>query len=174
MVYKKFIKRGGKIYGPYVYHSRRENGVVVTEYQGKSFSSRKKLITLSVFVFSVIILLTLFFILQLNNTISTGRVTLQFDSESFKAGVIDGVLKLSLQNGELIPADSDVTVRQGDKTWSYQLSELISDNYTSGTFYVTGSDVSGEGYGYGVKGVKTNYPEVSFNLLISSNNLNDS
>ena len=35
MAYKRYIKRGGKIYGPYVYHSRKENGKVISEYLGK-------------------------------------------------------------------------------------------------------------------------------------------
>ena len=35
MVYKKFIKRDGNIYGPYSYKSRKENGKVITEYLGK-------------------------------------------------------------------------------------------------------------------------------------------
>ena len=34
MAYKKYIKRGGKIYGPYIYHSRRVNGRVISEYRG--------------------------------------------------------------------------------------------------------------------------------------------
>ncbi|MCH7568891.1 MAG: hypothetical protein IIA87_05730 [Nanoarchaeota archaeon] len=41
MVYKKYIKRGNKIYGPYLYHSHRENGKVVTNYVGK-YEVRKK------------------------------------------------------------------------------------------------------------------------------------
>ena len=36
MVYKKYIKRGGKLYGPYLYHNRKENGRVITEYHGKA------------------------------------------------------------------------------------------------------------------------------------------
>ena len=34
MVYKKYIKKGGKIYGPYIYHSHRVNGKVVSDYRG--------------------------------------------------------------------------------------------------------------------------------------------
>ena len=36
MVYKRYIKRGGKVYGPYVYHSRKVNGKVISEYHGTS------------------------------------------------------------------------------------------------------------------------------------------
>ena len=54
MVYKKYIKRGGKIYGPYNYHSKRVNGKVVTSYVGpaspdkKSFNWSKILLLLGV------------------------------------------------------------------------------------------------------------------------------
>lgn len=35
MVYKKYIKKNGKTYGPYIYQSRRVNGKVVSNYHGK-------------------------------------------------------------------------------------------------------------------------------------------
>ncbi len=35
MAYKRYIKRGGKLYGPYVYHSRKQDGSVISEYRGK-------------------------------------------------------------------------------------------------------------------------------------------
>ena len=34
MVYKKYIKRGGKVYGPYLYKSIKKDGKVITEYLG--------------------------------------------------------------------------------------------------------------------------------------------
>jgi len=42
MVYKKYIQRNGKTYGPYVYHSRRINGKVVSEYRGPEENQNKK------------------------------------------------------------------------------------------------------------------------------------
>ncbi len=42
MAYKKYIKRGGKVYGPYVYHSRKVNGKVISEYLGKLSKGKKK------------------------------------------------------------------------------------------------------------------------------------
>ena len=41
MAYKRYIKKNGKVYGPYIYHSRKENGKVISEYQGKGRSSVK-------------------------------------------------------------------------------------------------------------------------------------
>jgi len=35
MVYKKYIKRGGKVYGPYLYHNHREGDKIITSYVGK-------------------------------------------------------------------------------------------------------------------------------------------
>lgn len=34
MTYKKYIKKNGKIYGPYIYHSKRVDGKVISEYYG--------------------------------------------------------------------------------------------------------------------------------------------
>ncbi len=36
MVHEKYIKRGGKVFGPYLYHNYRENGITKTRYLGKS------------------------------------------------------------------------------------------------------------------------------------------
>ena len=41
MVYKRYIKRGRKIYGPYSYRSVKKNGKVISEYLGKSGSVNK-------------------------------------------------------------------------------------------------------------------------------------
>lgn len=40
MAYKRYIKRGGKLYGPYVYHSKKTEGRVTSEYRGKISSDR--------------------------------------------------------------------------------------------------------------------------------------
>ncbi len=44
MVFKKYIRRGGKTYGPYLYENKRVNGKVVTRYVGpaKKENSDKK------------------------------------------------------------------------------------------------------------------------------------
>ena len=34
MAYKKYIQRNGKLYGPYLYESKRVDGKVVSEYHG--------------------------------------------------------------------------------------------------------------------------------------------
>ncbi len=57
MAYKKYIKRDGKLYGPYVYHSRKEGGRVITDYHGKLDTGNKYLpiwIFLGLFLFALI------------------------------------------------------------------------------------------------------------------------
>ncbi len=43
MVYEKYIKRNGKMYGPYLYESKRVKGEVVTFYYGKKRSFIQKI-----------------------------------------------------------------------------------------------------------------------------------
>ena len=59
MVHKKYIKRGNKVFGPYLYENYRENGVMRTRYLGLG-KSRKRVINLQNFlVVSIIFLLVL-------------------------------------------------------------------------------------------------------------------
>lgn len=62
MVYKKYIKRGGKIYGPYKYHSRKINGKVITEYRGKAV--KKKKINTLFLILGFILVFSLIFVLN--------------------------------------------------------------------------------------------------------------
>ena len=69
MVYKRYIKKGGKTFGPYYYESYRDGGKVKTRYvenisgskngeTGKSFGSpgvNKKLVFTSVLLFCLIV-----------------------------------------------------------------------------------------------------------------------
>jgi len=60
MVHKKFIKRGNKIFGPYLYENYREKGVVKTRYLGKGKEKRNfrnfLLIGFIVLIFIILIL----------------------------------------------------------------------------------------------------------------------
>ena len=42
MVYKRYIKKDGKVYGPYSYHSQKKDGKVISKYIGKIKESKKK------------------------------------------------------------------------------------------------------------------------------------
>ncbi|MBU0894028.1 MAG: hypothetical protein KKF48_03820, partial [Nanoarchaeota archaeon] len=61
MVYRKFIKRGDKIYGPYDYHSRKRNGKVITDYLGKHKKEERMVETFVVFMLIGIVFIAGFF-----------------------------------------------------------------------------------------------------------------
>jgi len=59
MVHKKYIKRDGKIFGPYLYENYRENGVTKTRYLGKGSKkeikkNNKKKVSSNVFLFAIL------------------------------------------------------------------------------------------------------------------------
>ncbi|MFA4953466.1 MAG: hypothetical protein WC584_04550 [Candidatus Pacearchaeota archaeon] len=166
MAYKKYITRGGKTYGPYIYHSRRENGKVITEYHGKK--SSKKLLKIFLFIFvAIFILIGLYFVISnFNSFNSTGMASLQLATEYKPNEPVDGVLRLSLLKGELIPEGTGVIVTIDGKEKNYSLNELISDETIDGNYYVETSGISGSGLGYGVQGAKYSYPEVNFKLNV--------
>ncbi|HTZ41824.1 MAG TPA: hypothetical protein VMC07_01290, partial [Candidatus Omnitrophota bacterium] len=67
-MYKKYIERDGKKYGPYVYHSRKINGKVISEYHGKSGKKNHlKHIIISLSIFAIF--LFVFLILENSNYI---------------------------------------------------------------------------------------------------------
>ena len=61
MVYKKYIEKDGKVYGPYIYHSRRVDGKVISEYQGAEKPNHKKFIFLLFGILLLAVFLTVFF-----------------------------------------------------------------------------------------------------------------
>lgn len=69
MVYKKYIKKNGKIYGPYDYQSKRVDGKVVSEYVGsknKQHHSKKIYLFLIAIILIAILLVYLLFIIKPN------------------------------------------------------------------------------------------------------------
>ncbi|VVB82851.1 Uncharacterised protein [uncultured archaeon] len=68
MVYKKYIKRNGKFYGPYIYNSRRVNGKVISEYHG---AGKKDYRRFAFFILGILVLaVSVFVILNSNGKIS--------------------------------------------------------------------------------------------------------
>jgi len=171
MVYKKYIKRGEKLYGPYTYHSRRIDGKVVSEYHG--MKDYKKLVMMSIFslvgIFLFIGVLSILSNFDLFN--STGFASLQLATDYQPNENVDGVLRLSLSKGELIPEYTSIIVNLAGDEREYSLVELLSEGGVEGEFYLENSFISGSGIGYGVKGVKDIPVEVSFQIeVINSNN----
>ena len=168
MAYKRYIKRGGKVYGPYTYSSKKVKGKVVSTYHGKpekksSVNLRKYFFVFGIISIIIILALLLFFVLNLD---LTGKVTADIKTKYQEGELLKGTLNFNLKQGELIPADSKVVVAFGNATREYFLSELVDADIISGTLFAEGVGDLGEGIGYGVIGVKKIYPDVSFELKI--------
>lgn len=165
MVYKKYIERGGKVYGPYIYHSRRENGKVITEYHGKK--NHQYLFKIFLYIFIGIFLFVGFYsFLTTFGFGITGRASLQLATDYKPNETLNGVLRLSLQDGELIPADSKVVIDMQGEEYNYVLSELVSAEAVEGDFYVKDLNISGKGLGFGKHGTKKSSVDVNFELEI--------
>lgn len=162
MAYKKYIKKNGKVYGPYVYHSKRVNGKVVTEYMGskKREKNRKKILLL---FFSLIVLAAILFLSFFKGF--TGKVVVDFDS-SFVGDNFTGNLKITLNKGELLPAESKVEIKNSDNYYEYSLNDLIDSEKNSGDFYLEGFDLSGNGDGFGELGFFEENVQVFFSVKI--------
>ena len=96
----------------------------------------------------------------------TGNVSLDLELESKEGQSPQGIIRLSLKEGELIPASSIIVFENDGQRYEYTLSELVSDELIEGDFYVEGSGISGRGEGYGLLGEKETPIEVSFLLEI--------
>jgi hypothetical protein len=99
----------------------------------------------------------------------SGNAILEITSNS-KNLISDGILKFSLNSGELIPASSKIIIKNNGQMYEYNLSEIVSDALTEGNYYVDGKSISGEGQGYGVEGVKRIYPKIYFDLEVYQTN----
>jgi len=167
MPYKKYIKRGGKVYGPYIYHSKRVDGKVVSEYHGthgKKIDYKKFLwIGLGILVVALLV----FGFSLMGNRIS-GKATFGIKTDYKKGEALDGVLKLSLKEGELLPDSSKLVFENSGEKYEYNLADFVSDKTIEGDFYVEGKEISGSGAGYGKEGVSEVYPVIYFSLDIYS------
>ena len=168
MVYKKFITKNGKTYGPYVYHSRRINGKVVSEYQGIDEVKPKKNLLPAIFLSIFLIVAAGFFFFS-NYKIS-GNAILKINGNVINGTLVDGKMSFVLSEGELLPSGSQVVLEHNGSTYTYNLSDLlIGETPSSGNFYLQNSSLSGSGTGFGIPGTKEIFPELSFELQSSNN-----
>ncbi len=158
MAYKKYIKKGGKIYGPYIYHSRRIGGKVISEYHGPRKPDYKKIFLA---VFGVIFLVALISILVFYEKEMTGRAVIEVEKEIEGQVSANETFNYTLQEGEraeLKPrsvktdfeqlSDSDVELKtEGNEvivTTTYSETNQSFENETFPVVYFTLSILSEE------------------------------
>ncbi len=164
MAYKKYIERNGKIYGPYVYHSRRVNGKVVSEYRGpKAGNSEKKFLFKKIFFGALFLIVVALALIFLKNSF-TGKLVLDFEQEDSNGS--EGNIHLVFSGGELIPADTQIILENGGNSYQYSLSDFVEEEQIMGDYYVDGLDVVGEGIGFGLIGSVEEIVPVFFKLEI--------
>ncbi|OYT36475.1 hypothetical protein B6U91_01160 [Candidatus Pacearchaeota archaeon ex4484_71] len=170
MVYKKYIRRNGKVYGPYIYHSKRVNGKVVSEYIGTSNeeSSSSKGSKIIFIIMGFLVLLVAFSLVSYYRSSGDSHVVINLDSSYVSGESLKGALHLDLNEGELIPASSRIIFENNGETKEYNLSDLISLDKTEGDFYLKGSSIKGSGEGYGLIGTAEVHPDVFFKFKIYS------
>src|SRR3989338_10898782 len=164
MVYKKYIKRGSKLFGPYYYKSIKKDGKVITQYvktpddfPKKTFPVSKKIRkNLLIFPILFLILIASFFILK---PVLTGKVILSVDNSYVSGEALFVELTLNLEPKEFIPADTKLIINNEE----FILRNLIKEIPKPGKFYISGTEISGKGEGYG-----SGNPEVFFTMNILS------
>ncbi len=173
MAYKKYIERNGKLYGPYLYESKRVDGKVVSEYHGRnnkvptlssaghSKHNKNKRLFQFLIPLAIITLLLIFVIPKLS---PTGKVTMDLQGNYVEGQILSGLLNIKLNQGELLPADSKLIIQNNDKTYEFLINKLTTAQLELGDFYVQGKDITGEGEGYGVAGSQIQAERVYFKL----------
>ena len=170
MVYKKYIKRGDKLFGPYYYKSVKKEGKVITQYvknpddfPQKKLSIGSKKINKNLLILPIVFLILIagFFILK---PVLTGKVIMSVDTFYVFQETLFGELKLNLESGEFIPADTKVLINNEE----FILRNLIKEAPKPGEFYISGTEISGKGEGYG-----SGNSEVSFVLNVLSEKKQD-
>jgi hypothetical protein len=131
MVYKKYIEKDGKIYGPYVYKSHRVDGKIVSEYCGPSVNKKK------VFVFAVaaLVLFLLIFLLFFynkftGNVISENSAPVSLNLEKSVTYPVVYFTLISIQNQETeIPENNQEIIPEQNTTIPENFSqEEIQEN----------------------------------------------
>ncbi len=164
MAYKKYIKKDGKIYGPYIYHSKRVDGKVVSEYRG----SKKKLNINFLWIFLGVCVLIAAFYVSFNKPVLTGESVLDLNADYKEGEILEGKMSIFINKGELIPVNSSIIFLSKESTYKYDLENLVLEPFNEGDYYVEGTSISGKGEGYGFPGEKIVYPEIEFTLLVLS------
>jgi len=170
MVYKKYIRKNGKLYSPNISRSKKIKEKIVSKFKGpeekKDNKKTKKFWTF--FVASLLIISLGAFVL-LSNSDPTGKIILNLGGDLNNGNLSNGKLNFILRPGELLPENSTVLIENNGTTKNYKLKELIpNEETTKGNFSLDKGSVSGYGTGYGALGKKIKYPTISFELTLSN------
>ncbi len=166
MVYKKYIKKDGKLYGPYYYHSRRVDGKVISEYHGIKKIEHGKF--LKMFLAAVLVVVLIYGVITFTGNGLTGRVVMDIGANYEEGQSLSGNLRVLLKEGELLPASSRLVFETPQQKYEYSLDQIISEQQVEGHFYVAGKSLIGTGFGYGEEGLGEFYPVVRFTLNLLS------
>ena len=69
MVYKKYVRKGGRLHGPYYYESYREGDTVKKRYLGTSLPGRKRVVLPIILIVLGVLLLIGFFYVSITGKI---------------------------------------------------------------------------------------------------------
>lgn len=103
-------------------------------------------------IIPLLILISIFAFFFFPSFNPTGKVIFGIHTIYNPNETLRGDVSISLKEGELIPANSLVTIINNDKGYEYVLSNLIGDDSVEGEFYAEGISLSGSGSGYGIPG----------------------
>jgi hypothetical protein len=176
-VYKKFLVRKGKRYGPYLYENKRVGQKVVTNYVGKAGETKKDFSDNSkrpkkfiIGLYALAIIAVLLLILDILIQISpTGWFALDLHPKYIDGEPVSGFVSLNFNGGELIPKNSQLYAELGGQKKVFSLYDLVETKVLSGDFYAKNTFISGSGEGYGIEGEKTSYPAIEFDFKVITN-----
>ncbi|MDP1695725.1 MAG: PQQ-binding-like beta-propeller repeat protein, partial [archaeon] len=107
-MHKKYIKVGGKLYGPYIYENKRVGQKVVTSYLGKSEEETKYGLKEFSVIFGIFILVSAVFIFRFG---ITGNAILDLQGEYNYNESLSGNLAVTLEVGDSLQKDSEIILQ---------------------------------------------------------------
>jgi hypothetical protein len=132
MVHKKYIKKNGKKYGPYLYENYRENGITKTRYLGKYLKEKKKKRWFRLKILSIVILfisvlyLSSFYITPefVGTTLNTNTYSLVDYLQGFTLSSMIQTSEIFIEGAEHLDSNKDFIsdiydeVKELDGIWS--------------------------------------------------------
>jgi len=126
MSYEKYIKRGRKVYGPYLYHSKKINGKVTSEYLGKGEEKKKRTFPIFMAIIIALLFLSLIIISVYNkNQIDFSKLFANIKNPFTGFSISDNLENESVeQPTEPIGLENNTTISQ---TTNNETTELVNE-----------------------------------------------